>query len=705
MNKINILWLIRLLAIYFFIVTLNLFGQSEELNELKEIRSEGQIDTLYFEFKPIHVTAYPLNNTNLNVPLAVSTIGKMHFQYGQKQSALNEALQSVPGLFAMNADNFAQDLRISIRGFGARAPFGIRGIRILVDGIPETTPDGQAQVDNIDLGFISRAEVFRGSSSALFGNASGGMINLISELPSNESFYGAGLTSGQYGYQKVQVKAGNSIKNLSYMVHASHNQNIGYRNHSNMKSFILNGKAQLEIDPLSRIRFQFSIANSPTANDPGSLNIDQVKVDRRQAREANVQYQAGESVSQNRLSMVYEKQVTTQFHFEGNLHYTTREFANKLPFRSGGQVQLSRTFWGGRLMLLNSGNVLNIPYHLSFGVELGDQYDERRRFDNLEGIKGDKTFDQLEEFLNIGAFFQQEWIFSKSFRATFGIRSDMNKLKATDQYLNDGDGTGKRTMNNVNPLVGFVYNFTKKINLYGNYSTHFETPTLNELSNNPDSSFSGGFNPGLNPQYAKNVEMGLKGFFNENLFFEMAAFKIDALDEIIPFELPDLPGRTFYRNAGTSERKGFECGLKSRLSKGLQLSMAYTYSDFSYGEYQTKGGVFDGNFLPAIPKKLVYGELSYFHISGIYGIIQVQYIGDLFADDANTVKDDAYQLVHMRLGYKKNYSSLLIEPFIGLNNLLNTSYNSNIRMNAWGGRYFEPGLGFNIYGGVSIRFE
>jgi len=690
---------------FIFFGALNLFGQSEQSNEMKEIHSDGQIDTLYFEFKPIHVTAYPLNNTNLNVPLAVSSIGKKHFQYGQKQSALNEALLSVPGLFAMNAENFSQDLRVAIRGFGARAPFGIRGIRILVDGIPETTPDGQAQVDNIDLGFISRAEVFRGSSSALFGNASGGMINLISELPSHTSFYEAGLTAGQFGYQKVQFKTSNTIKNLSYVVHASHNQNIGYRKHSNMKNYILNGKAQLKIDPLSSIRFHVSVANSPTANDPGSLNIDQVKADPRQARDVNVKYQAGESVSQNRLSMVYERQVIPQFHFEGNLHFTNREFANKLPFKGGGQVKLSRIFWGGRLMLNNSGSLLKIPYHLSFGLEIGDQDDKRRRFDNLEGTKGDKTFDQLEQFQNIGAFIQQEWIFNKSFRATFGIRSDINKLKATDRYLNDGDGTGKQTLNNVNPLIGFVYSIRKNINLYGNYSTHFETPTLNELSNNPDPSSSGGFNPGLNPQYAKNVELGLKGFFNENLFIEMAAFNIDALDEIIPFELPNIPGRTFYRNAGTSFRKGFEFGLNSRLSKGLQMSMAYTYSDFSYGAYQTKSGVFDGNSLPVIPKMLLYGELSYFHISGIYGMIQLQYTGDIYADDANTVKDNAYQLMHMRFGYKKYYSNLMIEPFIGLNNLFNTSYNSNIRMNAWGGRYFEPGSGFNIYGGVSIRFE
>ena len=205
----------RGLLLFIIIGALNLFGQSEQSNEMKEIRSDGKIDTLYFEFKPMHVTAYPLNNTNLNVPLAVSSIGKKYFQYGQKQSALNEALLPVPGLFAMNAENFSQDLRVAIRGFGARAPFGIRGIRILVDGIPETTPDGQAQVDNIDLGFISRAEVFRGSSSALFGNASGGMINLISELPSHTSFYEASLTAGQFGYQKVQFKTGNTIKNIS----------------------------------------------------------------------------------------------------------------------------------------------------------------------------------------------------------------------------------------------------------------------------------------------------------------------------------------------------------------------------------------------------------------------------------------------------------------------------------------------------------
>ena len=692
------------ISFYFIIITI-LIGQSEQVKEMKEIHSDVQFDTLYFEFKPIIVTAYPLNNTNLNVPLAITSLGKKHFQYGQKQSALNEALLPVPGLFAMNAENFSQDLRVAIRGFGARAPFGIRGIRILVDGIPETTPDGQAQVDNIDLGFIDRAEVFRGSSSALFGNASGGMINLISEFPTQTSFYEASVTAGQFGYQKIQAKSGNSIKNLSYVIHASYNYNRGYRKHSTMKNYILNSKAQLEIDPLTRIRFHISVANSPIANDPGSLNIDQANDDPKQARNVNVEYQAGESVTQNRFGMVYEKKVTPILSFKGNLHFTNREFANKLPFENGGQVKLSRIFWGGRLMFINSSSLLKIPYYLSFGFELGDQKDKRQRYDNLEGTKGDKTFDQLEQFQNIAFFIQQEWIFKKSFRTTLGIRSDINELKATDMYLVDGDGTGKRTLNNINPLIGFVYNIRKNINLYGNYSTHFETPTLNELSNNPDPSSNGGFNSELNPQYAKNIELGVKGFFNENLFIEMAAFKIDALDEIVPFEVSDLPGRTFYRNAGTSIRKGFELGINSQLSKGLQMSIAYTYSDFSYGVYQTNNGVYDGNVLPAIPKKLLYGELSYFHISGVYGMIQYKYTGDIYLDDANSVKDSAYQLMHLRFGYKKYLFNLLIEPYVGLNNLLNTPFNSNIRINAWGGRYFEPASEFSIYGGVSIRFE
>ena len=294
---------------YFIIITI-LIGQSEQVKEMKEIYSDVQFDTLYFEFKPIIVTAYPLNNTNLNVPLAITSLGKKHFQYGQKQSALNEALLPVPGLFAMNAENFSQDLRVAIRGFGARAPFGIRGIRILVDGIPETTPDGQAQVDNIDIGFIDRAEVFRGSSSALFGNASGGMINLISEFPTQTSFYEASVTGGQFGYQKIQVKSANSIKNFSYVIHASYNYNRGYRKHSTMKNYILNSKAQLEIDPLTRIRFHISVANSPIANDPGSLNIDQANDDPKQARDVNVEYQAGESVTQNRFGTVYYTHLT-----------------------------------------------------------------------------------------------------------------------------------------------------------------------------------------------------------------------------------------------------------------------------------------------------------------------------------------------------------------------------------------------------------
>jgi len=326
----------RYLSFILFLVSFSLGFQS--------LTEETTADTLRFELRPVTVTASRLDNADLNVPVAVSVLNRYRIQGGQQQLVLNEALAAIPGLYTMNSENFAQDLRVSIRGFGARAAFGIRGIKILVDGIPESTPDGQAQVDNIDLGFINRAEVLRGPVSALYGNASGGVISFSSlELPIS-SYMDGRLSIGDFGFQQIQLKAGQQRGPISYVMNFSRNQADGFREHSAMKNSVVNGKLRWEVDPNLNFTFLTNYAESPLANDPGALTKDQVAENRSSARDRNVQYNSGESVSQFRIALVAEKKFAPHQTLQARVYFTTRDFENRLPFENGGQVQFNRLF-------------------------------------------------------------------------------------------------------------------------------------------------------------------------------------------------------------------------------------------------------------------------------------------------------------------------------------------------------------------------
>ena len=668
---------------------------------LQSETEDTEADTLRFELRPVTVTASRLDGADLNVPVAVSVLSRYRIQGGQQQLVLNEALAAIPGLYTMNSENFAQDLRVSIRGFGARAAFGIRGIKILVDGIPEATPDGQAQVDNIDLGFINRAEVIRGPVSALYGNASGGVISFSSLEPPISPYMDGRLSTGDFGFQQIQLKAGQQRGPISYVMNFSRNQADGFREHSAMKNSVVNGKLRWEIDPNLNFTFLTTYAESPLANDPGALTKDQVAENRSSARDRNVQYNSGESVSQFRIALVAEKKFAPHQTLQARVYFTTRDFENRLPFENGGQVQFNRLFSGSSIIYFSSGLILGIPYRLSAGMDLEDQQDDRQRFDNLEGVRGDKVLDQLEKFRSIGAFIEEELSINKVTKVTVGGRFDGIDIDAQDAYLEDGDASSSRTFTVMSPLLGVVHTLSTGINVYSNIATSFETPTLNELSNNPEG--DGGFNTDLRPQLATNYEIGIKGLFKKRLKYEMALFKIDLNDELVQYELNDFPGRTFYRNAGSSKRAGIEIGLTSFIGKGLTGSTVYTFSDFTYLDFKTVDAVHDGKMLPGIPKQFGYGELSYVHSSGFYFKLQARFSGELYADDANKVKEQPYSVMNIRVGYQKRFSEWLFEPFAGINNLFDKKYNSNVRLNAWGGRYFEPASGFHIYGGVRVR--
>jgi iron complex outermembrane receptor protein len=651
---------------------------------------------------PATVTTRRIAEDREKAPAAVGVVPGESIRRSRQQLGLGESLVRIPGLFAQNQYNFAQDLRLSSRGFGARSSFGIRGIKVYVDGIPATLADGQTQVDSIDPGTIGRIEVMRGPASSLYGPAAGGVIQIATEDAPEDPFAEGRVSFGDYGFQKYQLKAGGGMKSVDFVTSLSHLQLDGYRDHSGTRSSILNARFSWEIDDSSDLSLVVNAVDSPQADDPGGLTREQVRQDRRQASPRNLLFDAGEELDQQKLGLVYRRCFGRKHQISVRNYYLLRDFENRLPFVEGGSVNLDRFFAGGDLQYTYADTVFGQSAWLVAGLDLDAQRDDRRRFDNLFGDRGALTLDQDEDVTSYGAYLQNGVALPWKLELSGGLRYDRVVFQVDDHFPTDGDQSDRMHFDQLSPAVALVWSPIPKLNAYANVSTSFETPTTTELAN-PFG--GGGFNPDLDSQRAINTEIGLKGLVPGRLRYDLALFRIEVDDELVPFERPDQPGRSFFRNAGRSTRNGLEASLGMEPLPGLVAELAYTFSDFRYDRYPTPAGDFGGNRIPGIPRHQLFGEISYRHRSGFFAAWEALYVDDFFADDANTVRSDAYWVSNLRIGHRFRLGRFTITPFLGVNNLFDRKYQGNVRINAARERYFEPAPERNFYGGLGLRYD
>jgi iron complex outermembrane receptor protein len=654
------------------------------------------------DLQPVTVAAFRLEEAELNVPVALSSVGEYRLQHGQQQLSIQESLNAIPGVFVLNADNFSQDVRVAIRGFGARSAFGIRGVRLLLDGLPETSPDGQGQVDNIEPGMLKRVSVIRSAVSGLYGNASGGVLdfNTLQFSFKRKTEVEAGW--GAFGFQKYQARLQDHFKKkLLLSSGLSYTSLDGYRAQSGTRGVVFNTGLKVLTSENAALTFLFNWSFSPKAEDSGALTLEQVAGNPRAARQQNVDFDAGEKVDQRRVGLVYEKRWNANNSLKTQAWTTARDFSNKLPFEAGGWVELNRLFYGVRSTFVHTRNLLKKRYSLAFGVELEGQNDRRKRFDNLKSVQGSLVFDQWENLYNSGLFLTQQWEPSRKFHTNASVRADFSAVKANDKFLTDGDDSGDRQFNRLNPIIGLTFSPTHTFSAYGNFSTSYETPALSELSANPEG--GGGFNATLSPQQAVSYEAGIKGLLaGERLRYDLALFYIGLNDEFTAYEIGSFPGRTFYRNAASSHRNGLEAGVGVYWGAGIYSYFNYTFSNFRYDAYESGGMNFDGNRQPGIPRHLGYAELRYFKPKGFFAAATLQYVGHQWADDGNMAEVPGYWLCNLRAGFLKKFTRWQMEPYIGVNNLFDTMYFSNIRINAAAGRYYEPAAGRHLFFGLKM---
>lgn len=662
----------------------------------------AQTDTLSNQaITPVTITATRLSADPQQTPFSVTVLNKNQLQAVQQQLSVHDALATVPGVFVQNPDNFAQDIRISIRGFGARSAFGIRGIRIITDGIPESTPDGQADVDNLDAGALQSMEILKGGSSALYGNAAGGVIYLKTEEPASPPFVEIQVVQGSYGFQRYQGKTGFRRGKLGMFLSAGYNRSEGYRAHAGMSQLVLNNKWVLALSAQTSLRLMLNYGYSPQADDAGGLTAEQVATDRRQARPQNVQFDAGESVRQGRSGLIVEHRIDAQQRLTLRGFVTVRRFDNRLPFQNGGSVEINRLFGGGSIQYELSNQLFHRAYRMQAGFDLDRQRDHRRRFNNEEGRKGAGTFDQHEKFSSIGAYWVHNLQLAEKWALTASTRLDRVRLAVDDRFLDDGDQSDAIPLTRFSPLAGLTLRLNTASSMYINFTSNYETPTLNELSANPTN--TGGFNAELQPQRSWGGEWGLKAGFFQKFRLETALFFINLRDEFVPYQLPQFTGRTFYRNAGKSQRKGIEIGIQWNALPTMSFSVNYTYSDFKYTEYLSDNQNFKNNRTPGIPQHNTLGEWRWNSKKGFTVVAQGRRISSFFTNDANTAENDAYTVVTLRGGYRHQFKQWSVEPFFGVSNLLNADYNTNVLINAAGNRFYEPAAGAYYYGGIKLN--
>jgi len=646
----------------------------------------------------IVVTATRRESSIRDVARSVSVVSKDRIQKATQQLGLDEALLSVPGLYIQNRYNFSGDLRVSLRGFGARSSFGIRGIRIFVDGIPETLPDGQSGVDSIDLGSAQSIEVLRGPASSLYGNASGGVIAITSELGRSEPAVEGRVAAGEFGFQQYGFKAVGQVKSADYLFNVSRTELDGYRDHSKFRGTLVNARLGIPLNDSDRLLIAMNITDQPLAQDPGGINAAQAALDPSSARDRNLLYDGGETLEQQRFGFVYERERSSGTLTLRN-YYVWRDFANKLPFTGGGSVDLERFFYGVGAQY-SLGDALPDGFELAFGIDFDRQDDDRRRFDNNTGVIGDLVFDQNERVDSTGIYVQGEYQLNDDWTLQAGLRYDELSYDVSDRFLADGDDSGTLDFDEISPSVGLNYKFAAGV-LFASYSSSFETPTTTELAN-PDA--SGGFNPSLKPQLADSFEIGYKGG-SENLFYELSLFQIDLEDELIPYELAAFPGRDFFANVGTSERTGLEAALSWQHDSGFGIDASYTWSDFKFKSFMDdNGNDFSGKQLPGLPKQFGYFGINYATGNGFSGVLETRYSGDLYANNANSAKVPSYFVTNLRFNIDYQRGKWLYRPYAGINNLFDESYNNNIRINAFGSRFFEPAPGRHVYVGVVVNY-
>jgi iron complex outermembrane receptor protein len=673
--------------------------------------AHAQSDSPATTLDPVVVTATKRAERSFDVPASIDTIDGATLRDGQPAINISEPLVRVPGVFAANRNNYAQDVQISSRGFGARATFGVRGVRLYQDFIPVTMPDGQGQTGSFSLLSARSIEVLRGPFSTLYGNASGGVIAVFTEDPTATPVADASLSLGSYTTYNAGLKATGTASPVGYVVAANHFETDGYRVHSSATRDIVNAKLVFAPAEGTRVTVIGNSQHQPESQDPLGLTQAQVDANPRQADPVALLFNTRKTVNQLQGGIAVEQVVTPATTLRVTGYGGNRQIGQYLALSgvgatsSGGVVNLDRNYGGVGARLIFSGELAGSPVTLSVGAD-GDRLNEQRQgFVNNNGAQSALRRDEDDSVGSVDAYAELEWHALAALSFTLGVRSSRVNYDSVDHYIvgpNPND-SGSRTYTNTSPIAAMVWHATDALNVYASYGQGFETPTFAEMAYRP---VGPGLNFDLNPATSRTVELGVK-WLAPHQRLNLAVFEARTSQEIVVDTATG--GRTTYRNASDTTRKGFEAAWDADFPGGFNVHANYSWIRAQFDDAFVSGAppvvVPAGSRLPGVPPQQAYGVLTWTP-GGFYGFsaaAEVQYVGRIYVNDGNTAYAPAYTIGNARVGFAQSQGNLRFTEYLRVNNVANVNYIGSVIVGDTNGRYFEPALPRNWFAGINVN--
>jgi iron complex outermembrane receptor protein len=681
------------------------------------------------ELSTIVVTATRIAESSFDLPVSVDRVGRGTIANGQLQVNLSESLITVPGVSVESRQNYAQDLQLSVRGFGARSSFGVRGLRLYSDGIPGTMPDGQGQFSQFDLGSADHIEVLRGPFSALYGNSSGGVIAVFTEDAKPGHLIDGTAEYGTFNTQRYALKTEGDDGVVNYVVDAAHFQTDGYRFHSNAERDNFNAKMRVATSDTSKLTLVANVVETPFVQDPLGLTRAQLGVDPRQAGVGAIPFNTRKSLDQEQLGAVYEDKLSANDDLSSMVytgHRATTQFQaipvatqQNAPLYPGGVIDLDRAFWGIDTHVTDTREIAGTPLQLVGGINYDDLEEARKGYLNFvgsqTGVEGGLRRDEANHVYDFDQYLQAQWDPDAHWRMIAGVRNNVVEVTSHGHIpvLDDADSSVRYSA--VNPVAGITYRASSAVNLYGSYGKGFETPTLNDLAYRSVDGSLPGLNLGLKPARSNNFEAGIKAA-SEHVQADLAAFYIKTEDDLAV--LQNSGGRTVDQNIGETNRRGLELGVDANWAGGFSARLAYTYIRAVVGQayatcvaapcnplanpagplpanYKT---VPAGSYLPAVPKNALYAGLTWSYAPlGFSTTLETQGRARIYVDDRNSDAASGYWVANLRAGFEQETRHWRFSEFARIDNLADRTYVGSVIVDETNFRFFEPAPGRTAY--------
>ena len=674
----------------------------------------------------VTVTATRVAMSSYDIPAAISTVSGSQLRNDALGVNLADDIASVPGLLARNRNNYAQDQQISIRGFGANSTFGIRGVRVYQDGIPATGPDGQGQVSQFNLDSAERVEILRGPFSALYGNSSGGVIQIFTADGKGPPQLRVGVVYGSFGAFRAGANFSGSQGPLAYNLDVTHFSIDGFRSHSSAKNDSINAKIGYALNEANKLTLVTNVVARPDAMDPLGLTQAEFSADPDSTDAAAGLYRTRKSLQQQQGGLIYDLAISDaqSLRVLGYLgHRIVQQFlsipasAQGSPTSAGGVVALNRNFGGADARWSWQGSIAEQPVTWVVGASYDRQNELRRGYNNFVGsnlgVQGALRRNENDIADNIDEYTQGTWDFAPLWSLMVGVRHSDVQFHADDHFVTatNPNDSGSVSYGATSPVAGLTFKAQPWLHLYASYGQGFQTPIGSELAYKPDG--SSGLNFGLLPARNTTTELGAKVAVGPDFSAEAAVFHALTHDEIVVDT--NIGGRSTYQNSNRTRRQGVELSVDYRFAPQWHAQLAYTYIEANYIDaYLTcvaapcarpTALVGAWNRLPGVPKNNAYANVRWGEDLGLHASVNVQYVSDVPTNDLNTVAAPAYTVVGADTGYGVELQHLRVNGFLRINNLLNRRYVGSVIVDDSNSRYFEPGSGFALLAGVSVVFK